>query len=141
MTLLWLLGCAHGIAAGGGGPGSDDASAADTSTLPPEDTGTAVDPLCVDAPVVTWNNFGEGFLIENCQACHASTAPNRHGAPENVTFDTEDDVRTWKDRILARAAGDAPTMPPMGGTSADDRYLLEVWLTCWLDYWEEDPAR
>lgn len=141
MTLLLLLGCARGIAEGGEDPAPVDDSATDTDTPPSDDTGEPVDPICVDAPVVTWNNFGEGFLVENCQACHASTAPNRHDAPESVTFDTEEDVRTWKDRILARAAGDAPTMPPMGGTSPDDRYLLEVWLTCWLDYWEEDSAR
>ena len=27
----------------------------------------------------------------------------------------------------------APTMPPAGGTEASDVYLLEVWLTCWID--------
>jgi len=94
---------------------------------------TPVDPasLCGDAPVVTWDNFGQGFMIENCQSRHATTSPNRYGASPDVHFDTLDDVLERQDRILARAAGENPTMPPDGGVSADDRWLLQVWLTCW----------
>jgi uncharacterized membrane protein len=83
--------------------------------------------------VVTWNNFGQGFLIENCQTCHASTSPNRHDAPEEITFDTEADVSRWKDAILDEATGDDPQMPPEGGVTEDDRYKLEVWLTCFVE--------
>lgn len=93
--------------------------------------------FCADAPIVTWETFGAGFVRENCQTCHASTSLERHGAPEAVTFDTVDQVWAYRDRILARVIealddGDTGTgpMPPMGGTSDDDRYLLEVWLTC-----------
>ena len=42
---------------------------------------TAVADACADAPVVTYETFGAGFLLENCQSCHASTAPDRKGAP------------------------------------------------------------
>jgi uncharacterized membrane protein len=93
------------------------------------DTGTA-DSFCADAPVTTWDNFGAGFVTQHCQACHASSAPERNGAPTDVSFDTEDDVWMWADRILTRSAGEAPDMPPQGGVDEDDRYLLEVWLTC-----------
>jgi mono/diheme cytochrome c family protein len=86
--------------------------------------------LCADAPVVTWETFGEGFLRENCQACHASTAVDRGGAPADVTFDTQDDALRWRTRILERAAGAAPTMPPQGGTTDEDRWRLQVWLAC-----------
>lgn len=86
--------------------------------------------FCAAAPVVTYETFGSGFMTQNCQTCHASTSPDRNDAPEEVTFDTVEDCWTWSERILARAAGEAPTMPPMGGTTADDRYKLEVWLTC-----------
>lgn len=89
--------------------------------------------LCADAPVLMWANFGEGFMVENCQACHASTSLDRNDAPESVVFDTLDDVKAQVDRILARATGDDPTMPPQGGVDADDRLRLEIWLTCWLD--------
>lgn len=109
LLLLPLLAC---------GGGEDDSAAA---------------ALCADAPVVTWDNFGEGFLTESCQSCHAAETPDRHGAPEEVTFDTEADALAWADRILARAAADPPTMPPAGGTHADDRELLTIWLTCWED--------
>jgi uncharacterized membrane protein len=93
---------------------------------------TAAEDICVDAPVVTWDNFGAGFTTENCQACHASTVPveERNEAPEEVNFDSEADVAVWGDRMLTMATGEEPLMPPQGGVSDDDRYLLEVWLTC-----------
>jgi hypothetical protein len=94
------------------------------------ETAEPVDPLCVEAPVVTYNNFGEGFMVESCQSCHASTAPDRVGAPESVSFDNVEQCWTWRDRILARAAGDEPTMPPLGGVDEDERLLLQIWLTC-----------
>ncbi|MEQ1503657.1 MAG: hypothetical protein ABMB14_15570, partial [Myxococcota bacterium] len=78
-------------------------------------TGTG-DP-CADAPITTWDNFGAGFVTQHCDTCHASTTPNRHDAPVDVTFDDEDQVWAWADRILARAAGDEATMPPQGGVS------------------------
>ncbi len=93
---------------------------------PPE----ASDDLCVEGPVLTWANFGQGFLIENCQACHASTSSDRQGAPEAVVFDTEEDAWEWSERILGRATGEAPDMPPQDGIDADDRTRLELWLTC-----------
>jgi uncharacterized membrane protein len=86
--------------------------------------------ICVDAPTVTWANFGAGFITQHCQACHATSTPDRHGAPETVIFDTEEQVWAQADRILARAVGESPTMPPQGGVSEDDLYLLEVWLNC-----------
>ena len=109
MIALLLTGC--------GGQTTD--SAADT------------DGLCADAPVVTWDNFGDGFLTENCQACHASTTDNRNGAPETVTFDTKEEAMIWADDILQVVTGDAPSMPPQGGISDDDRLLVTYWLTCW----------
>jgi uncharacterized membrane protein len=86
--------------------------------------------LCADAPLVTWDNFGAGFVKESCQPCHASTAPDRHDAPATVSFDTEEDVWGWAPQILDLATGEAPAMPPQGGVDEDDRFLLEVWLTC-----------
>lgn len=85
---------------------------------------------CVDVPLVTWATFGEGFLREACQGCHASTASDRHGAPEDVVFDDVEDAWAWADRIVARAASEPPSMPPMAGTSAEDRVRLVWWLTC-----------
>jgi hypothetical protein len=114
----------------GGGDGGEDSG--EDSESGDSGLDTAAD-LCADAPTVTWANWGEGFIVERCQSCHASTSPARYGAPEDVTFDDHDQVLTWKDRILARAAGEDADMPPSGGVDEDDRYLLEVWLTCYED--------
>jgi len=86
--------------------------------------------FCDEAPVSTWDNFGAGFMTENCRSCHMSASADRQDAPIDINFDDQDDALEWSDRILARAAGPDPTMPPGGGTDGDDRYLLEVWLRC-----------
>ncbi len=93
---------------------------------------TASADACADAPIVTYASFGRGFLTQECQGCHASTVTGdaRQGAPDEVHFDAVDDVWIHADRILARASGEAPTMPPQAGTDADDRALLAWWLTC-----------
>jgi uncharacterized membrane protein len=86
--------------------------------------------LCADAPVTTYDNFGAGFLTQSCTTCHSSSTLDRHGAPPAVVFDSEEDVWAQADRILSVTVGEAPTMPPQGGVTDDDRYRLEVWLTC-----------
>ncbi len=93
------------------------------------DTGTPA--WCDDAPVLTWANFGEGFVTESCQSCHASTTLDRRGAPADVVFDDRETTLALGDRVLARATGDRPTMPPQGGVTDDDRERLAIWLTCW----------
>lgn len=88
---------------------------------------------CDDAPVTTWDNFGRGFLVENCQGCHASASLDRHDAPLEFVFDTPEDVVTHRQAILDIAAGIFPQMPPAGGVAAEDRARLEAWLTCDFD--------
>lgn len=113
LVLAGLLGC-------------DDDGALEPIILPPPD-------WCDEAPLTTWNNFGQGFLVENCQPCHASTSVDRHDAPKSVVFDAPEDVASRRDRILARATGAAPDMPPAGGVSDEDRARLEAWLRCDFD--------
>ena len=121
--------------AGCGSEGSDSAASATPSDTA-EDADTAADTgadtanPCADIPLLNYNNFGKGFMTENCQGCHASTTAERYGAPESVYFDTVDAVWTWSERILARAASADATMPPAGGVSKDDRTKLEWWLLC-----------
>jgi hypothetical protein len=88
-------------------------------------------PDCEDAPLVTWETFGEGFIRGNCTSCHRSTASDRHDAPTGVDFDDYDAVMAWKDPILAMAGSEPPQMPPGGGTSVEERDKLAIWLTCW----------
>lgn len=112
-------------------PSGDSAvdSAPVDSDPPPQDSATT-DPFCADAPTLAWANFGEGFMRESCQGCHASTAPDRHDAPEDVTFDTAEQCWAWAEEILETATGADPTMPPRGGVTDDDRTRLEWWLRC-----------
>ena len=95
--------------------------------------GGGADAVCDGQPVTTWDNFGSSFLTENCDICHAASTANRFGAPEDVHFDTVDEVRERVDRILPVATGDVPSMPPEGGVDEDDRKRFEVWLLCWID--------
>jgi hypothetical protein len=88
---------------------------------------------CEQAPVTTWANFGHGFLLENCQPCHATTSVDRHQAPAQVVFDTPEDVLLRKVGILRMATGAEPLMPPAGGVSEADRARLEAWLRCDFD--------
>jgi hypothetical protein len=73
-----------------GGP-ADTApdSAGDTHTGDTDPTDTAA-AFCEGVPTLAYTNFGEGFLRENCQGCHASTTADRYGAPDTVVFDTRD---------------------------------------------------
>ncbi|MEQ1501377.1 MAG: c-type cytochrome [Myxococcota bacterium] len=89
-------------------------------------TGCAIEP----APPcdVGWDDVGRGFTLEYCDACHAATATDRHGAPASVTFDTEAEAEAFADRIAARV--DAGDMPPGGGVSDDDLDALAAWLDC-----------
>jgi uncharacterized membrane protein len=100
-------------------PGDDDG-----------DDDLPIDPgECATVPVETYDNFGKAFLTTQCNSCHAALAIDRHGAPDDVTFDDRDEVTTWSERILMRV-GTEETMPPSGGVIDDDRLRLEIWLTC-----------
>lgn len=68
--------------------------------------------------------------MTNCQARHASTAADRHGAPEDVVFDSREEALSLAERILSRVTGDPPTMPPGGGVSEEDREKVTAWLEC-----------
>jgi len=111
---------------------TDAGTTDDTDSTATDDTGAALDPFCDDAPVVTWENWGEGFMVERCSSCHAASSAERNGAPDAVNFDTHDEAVALSDRVLARTV-DVGDMPPSGGVTADDLYLLEVWLSCWED--------
>ncbi len=90
-----------------------------------KDGDTGVD--CRQPP--TYNSWVRGFLEGKCQSCHASTAPNRHGAPPNVFFDSEMAAEEWRERIYATIFEEG-SMPPSGGVTQDERILLEQWLDC-----------
>ena len=105
-------------------------------SIPPADsaaplTGALAEVDCAASPDVTWDNWAGGKLETHCQGCHASQTPDRYGAPDAVAFDTEADARRWRDRIYQRTLV-SEEMPPAGGLTDDDKYLLTVFLACGL---------
>jgi uncharacterized membrane protein len=116
--LLWLAACGAD-----GDPADVRAGLTDTS-LPTQIT-------CDRAPALDWTNYAEGFFDKSCNGCHSSqlTGAVRSGAPEGVDFDTEAAAIQQADRVRARVLGDQ-TMPPGGGLTAEELFLLDEWLTC-----------
>ena len=84
---------------------------------------------CEPDPDTTWGTFGAGFMAGRCAGCHGSGAPERHGAPAGVVFDSEADV--WEqqaavvDSVLTRGS-----MPPAGGLTEPELAHLKAWLAC-----------
>lgn len=89
----------------------------------------AVDTGACAQSAVSWDSFGQGFLITHCQGCHASTSPQRYGAPEGIAFDTREQAAELEASI-ARTVLEQETMPPAGGLNDEERALLEQWLAC-----------
>ena len=127
---LWLglglgLGCAEPTPAvpppgGAGGAGGDGAGGGDTAD-PAED--------CSGVPALSWDAWADGFFATYCRSCHAATAPDRHGAPEGVDFDTEPEVGAQRARVRARTL-ELGTMPLGGGVPEADLVALDAYLRC-----------
>lgn len=111
MILLLLVGLGAGCAGGGG----DSA-----------DTG------CAHEHVITWENGGESFFRSYCVSCHSSEAPDRHGAPEYLNYDTLDGVREARRNIRQAALWDQ-VMPPGYPLDEEQREILASFLDCGLD--------
>lgn len=75
-----------------------------------------------------YENFGRGFLTENCQGCHAQHSTDREGAPDNIYFDNEESVLLWRESIVQEI--EAETMPPAGGLTPELRSAALEWLSC-----------
>lgn len=94
-----------------------------------EDT---ADSECVRTPPLDYENFGAAWLTKHCLGCHSSLLPEerREGAPIGVDFDTYERVLQWAPSIESLAVGEAPSMPPGGGPSAEELARLTEWLHC-----------
>lgn len=78
-----------------------------------------------------YDNFGSPFIINWCRACHSVELPPdmRQNTPDNINFDTLDDIRAWSFQIR-RTTGQDDSMPPSGGPSPAERAMLIEWLRC-----------
>ncbi len=88
--------------------------------------------VCTFEPPLTYDNYGKAYLDQYCNGCHSSLLPEGHrrNAPIGIDFDTYSGVLFWAERIVARATGDAPTMPPGGGPAANEVTVFKEWLEC-----------
>ncbi len=125
------------IACSGGGAASPVVSPSDPSQGPAPDSPqsgwtTLADRPCPSGSDLTYENFGEPFLLTWCTGCHSSNLPAsaRENAPIAVNFDTVDEVRTQAPKIWLMAGDSNTTMPPAGGPQPEDRTLLGEWLAC-----------
>lgn len=86
---------------------------------------------CPPESFLSWENFGEPFLLDQCTGCHSSALPEgtRQNAPMGVDFDGYENTRAWGSRIFARAAIDV-SMPPAYIEIPGERALLAEWLRC-----------
>lgn len=103
-------------------PGGDDD--------PPGDAGVTAREC--ETSYLSYGNFAAAFSADWCRGCHGAAVPEtmRQKAPLGVDFDDLAALRHWAERISVRATGDAPTMPPAGGPSAEERALLAEWIAC-----------
>ena len=102
------------------------------SDLQSEDSAVpTIHPLCEEGYELTWDNFGQGFMLTYCTSCHSAESPNRFDAPEGINFDTEEEVEAWRD-VLRQVVLEDETMPLGGGVFPDDLYLFEIYLECGL---------
>ena len=103
--------------------------------------GTETPEWCAEEVHVTYAEFGETFLRQHCNGRHGSEADNRHGAPAVVSFDSIENVWTWKDAILRVTTSENPSMPPAWELDAGDVELLQVWLECGSEYEDQKSLR
>lgn len=110
-------------------PDTTDTTAAATNG------GSTGDPVNCDN-MLTWENFGEPFMLSWCTGCHSSALPtnDRAGAPCAVNFDSHAGVVPFATSITVRAIDwkmyDANPMPPAAIVPDDELALLREWIDC-----------
>lgn len=86
---------------------------------------------CIEGTALTWENFGQSFMLRYCNTCHTEGAVDRHGAPEGFDFPDVAAVRKHAAHIYDRSAGDNASMPPgPDDPPIEERDQLAEWLSC-----------
>ena len=90
--------------------------------------GCGVPDVAEECSPLYYENFGAGFITENCQGCHAREAIDREGAPADIYFDDVSDIFMHKDIIVYELQ--ELSMPPAGGIVEEERDAAIEWLSC-----------
>ncbi len=95
-----------------------------------QDTTTDDEPTDCDVPEgFDWANWGQPFFRTWCSGCHAASAPDRHGAPEWLVFDTE--AQAYERRVIIRSSVlELGSMPLGGGLPEQEAASLDLYLRC-----------
>lgn len=112
-------------------PASDAPPDEPTEIAPPPYESFAERP-CPPDSALTWENFGQPYMLSWCTSCHSSALDEAHRAeaPVGIDFDDLDGVRAQAERIWARSGDQNNTMPPAGTAPALEREQLGEWLAC-----------
>ena len=101
---------------------------AGTACIPDEPMELSDMPCPTAGTSLTYASFGQGFMAERCNTCHATS---RAGAPSSVKFDTHEQIRARAARVFVRAAGPNVSMPPGPDDPPEaERDRLAEWLAC-----------
>jgi hypothetical protein len=103
-------------------------------TLENYDKPPIIDPDVCETSYLTYGNFGEPFITNWCRGCHSSDLPAnmRQMAPVAANFDDLTMVKSWGNKIAAKAGSNPASMPPAGGPSDEERAMLREWIGCGL---------
>jgi uncharacterized membrane protein len=94
---------------------------------------------CPTANAPTYDSFGKQFFATYCTGCHSASSTDRHGAPKDLNYDTEADIRAHAmDIDLVAASGPSATntkMPELTGAvrvqpTEAEREQLGQFLAC-----------
>lgn len=98
--------------------------------IAPVDEAGVPDEVCETE--LTYQNFGEPFMLDWCRGCHSAGLPvdMRQDAPLDANFEQLAEIRARSALIIQRATGSMPTMPPAAGPSDQERAMLAEWLAC-----------
>jgi hypothetical protein len=109
--------------------------------LPLSCSGEPPSPPAADCAEHSWQSTGRPILLTWCMPCHSSALPEplRQGAPLGVDFDTYARTAPWAERIVVRATGEAPSMPPGGGVPEAQQQALADWISCGMPGGTELP--
>ncbi len=78
-----------------------------------------------------YQSFGKPFFDRWCNDCHSKGSSDRQGAPDDVNFDSRDQIAGQRERIFVRSAADNDSMPPgPDDPPRSEREKLAEWLAC-----------